>query len=197
VAAWRCPRLCLCDLRLGLARVPRNVRRHLRARPGKSPTRGDQRCLTCCHADRVLSAAEVNSYHDAWPRRHTTWISGDFFWLLIWSFFFVCYLMILFQIIGDLFRDKELSGWWKALWIVALIVVPFLSALIYLIARGRGMAERQAGEVRRAQVATDSYIQQVAGRDNPADQIATAKGLLDSGTISPAEFEQLKAAALA
>jgi type VI protein secretion system component VasK len=122
---------------------------------------------------------------------------GDFFWLLIWSFFFVCYLMILFQIIGDLFRDKELSGWWKALWIVALIVVPFLSALIYLIARGRGMAERQAGEVRRAQVATDSYIQQVAGRDNPADQIATAKGLLDSGTISPAEFEQLKAAALA
>jgi type VI protein secretion system component VasK len=122
---------------------------------------------------------------------------GDFFWLLIWSFFFVCYLMILFQIIGDLFRDKELSGWWKALWIVALIVVPFLSALIYLIARGRGMAERQAGEVRRAQVATDSYIQQVAVRDNPADQIATAKGLLDSGTISPAEFEQLKAAALA
>ena len=122
---------------------------------------------------------------------------GDFFWLLIWSFFFVCYLMILFQIIGDLFRDKELSGWWKALWIVALIVVPFLSALIYLIARGRGMAERQAGEVRRAQAATDSYIQQVAGRDNPADQIATAKGLLDSGTISPAEFEQLKAGALA
>jgi type VI protein secretion system component VasK len=122
---------------------------------------------------------------------------GDFFWLLIWSFFLVCYLMILFQIIGDLFRDKELSGWWKALWIVALIVVPFLSALIYLIARGRGMAERQAGEVRRAQAATDSYIQQVAGRDNPADQIATAKGLLDSGTISPAEFEQLKATALA
>lgn len=121
----------------------------------------------------------------------------DFFWILIWSFFLVCYLMILFQIIGDLFRDKELSGWWKALWIIALIFVPFLSALIYLIARGRGMAERQAGEMRQAQAATDSYIQEVAGRSNPADQIATAKNLLDQGTITQTEFDRLKAAALA
>jgi len=122
---------------------------------------------------------------------------GDFFWLLIWSFFFVYYLMILFQILGDLFRDKELSGWWKALWVIALIFVPFLSALIYLIARGRGMAERQAGEMKRAQAATDTYIQEVAGRGNPADQIATAKGLLDDGTITQTEFDRLKAAALA
>jgi type VI protein secretion system component VasK len=122
---------------------------------------------------------------------------GDFFWLLIWSFFFVCYLMILFQILGDLFRDKELSGWWKALWVIALIFVPFLSALIYLIARGRGMAERQAGEMKSAQAATDTYIQEVAGRGNPADQIATAKGLLDDGTITQTEFDRLKAAALA
>jgi hypothetical protein len=122
---------------------------------------------------------------------------GGFFWLLIWSFFFVFYLMILFHILGDLFRDKELSGWWKALWVIALIIFPFLTALIYLIARGRGMAERQAGEIREAQAATDSYIQQVAGRDNPAEQIATAKGLLDQGTISQTEFDQLKAAALA
>ena len=122
---------------------------------------------------------------------------GDFFWLLIWSFFFVMYLMILFHIIGDLFRDRDLSGWWKALWVIALIIFPFLTALIYLIARGRGMAERQAGEVRQAQEATDSYIQQVAGRSNPAEQIATAKGLLDQGTITQTEFDQLKAAALA
>jgi type VI protein secretion system component VasK len=122
---------------------------------------------------------------------------GDFFWLLIWSFFIVCYLMILFQIIGDLFRDRELSGWWKALWIIALIFVPFLTALIYLIARGRGMAERQAGEMRKAQAATDSYIQDVAGRSNPAEQIATAKSLLDQGTITQIEFDKLKAAALA
>ncbi len=122
---------------------------------------------------------------------------GGFFWLLIWSFFFVFYLMILFHILGDLFRDKELSGWWKALWVIALIIFPFLSALIYLIARGKGMAERQAGEIQEAQAATDSYIQQVAGRGDPAQQIATAKGLLDQGTISQTEFDQLKAAALA
>jgi len=122
---------------------------------------------------------------------------GGFFWLLIWSFFFVFYLMILFHILGDLFRDKGLSGWWKALWVIALIIFPFLSALIYLIARGKGMAERQAGEIQEAQAATDSYIQQVAGRGDPAQQIATAKGLLDQGTISQTEFDQLKAAALA
>ena len=122
---------------------------------------------------------------------------GDFFWLLIASFIFVFYLMILFQIIGDLFRDKDLSGWWKALWVIALIIFPFLTALIYLVARGRGMAERQAGEMRRAQAATDSYIQEVAGRSNPAEQIATAKNLLDEGTITQAEFDRLKAAALA
>jgi predicted ferric reductase len=122
---------------------------------------------------------------------------GDFFWLLIWSFFFVFYLMILFHILGDLFRDKDLSGWWKAVWIIALIVFPFLTALIYLIARGKGMAERQAGEIQEAQAATDSYIQQVASKGNPADQIATAKGLLDDGTITQAEFDRLKASALA
>jgi len=122
---------------------------------------------------------------------------GDFFWLLIWTFVFVMYLMILFQIIGDLFRDRDLSGWWKALWVIALIIFPFLTALIYHIARGREMAERQAGEVRKAQEATDDYIQQVAGRSNPAEQIATAKNLLDQGTITQNEFDQLKAAALA
>ena len=74
---------------------------------------------------------------------------------------------------------------------------PARAALIYLIARGRGMAERQAGEVKRAQVATDQYIQSVAGRDNPAEQIASAKSLLDSGAITQEEFDKLKAKALA
>jgi type VI protein secretion system component VasK len=121
---------------------------------------------------------------------------SDFFWLLIWSFFFVCYLLVLFQIIADLFRDKDLSGWWKALWVIFLIFFPFLAAVIYLIARGRGMAERQAGE-RTAQAATDQYIQSVAGKSNPADQIASAKSLLDSGTITQDEFDKLKQKALA
>jgi len=121
----------------------------------------------------------------------------DFFWLLIWTFVLVCYLMVLFQIIGDLFRDRDLSGWWKAIWIIFLLVFPFLTAFIYLIARGRGMAERQAGAVQNAQAATDQYIQSVASRDNPADQITSAKTLLDNGTISQDEFDKLKQKALA
>ncbi len=121
----------------------------------------------------------------------------DFFWLLVWSFFFVAYLMVLFQIIGDLFRDRELSGWWKAVWIIGLLVFPLLVALIYLIARGKGMGQRQAAAVQSAQKATDSYIQSVARQTSPADQIASAKSLLDSGAISQAEFDQLKAKALA
>ena len=122
----------------------------------------------------------------------------DFFWLLVWTFFFVMYLIILFQIIGDLFRDKDLSGWWKAHWIIFLIIFPFLAALIYLIARGKGMAERHAGEMRQAQAATDQYIKSVASQgSSPADQIASAKGLLDSGAINQQEFDQLKQKALA
>ncbi len=105
--------------------------------------------------------------------------------------------MVLFQIIGDLFRDHELSGWWKALWIIGLIVLPFLVALIYLIARGKGMAERHMAAVQTAQKQTDQYIKSVASASAPADQIASAKALLDAGTISQAEFDQLKAKALA
>ncbi len=122
----------------------------------------------------------------------------DFFWLLVWSFFFVFYLMVLFHVVADLFRDKDLSGWWKALWIIFLIIFPFLALLIYLIVRGRSMAERQAGTMREAQAATDQYIKSVAAQgSSPADQIASAKSLLDSGAITQPEFEQLKAKALA
>ena len=121
----------------------------------------------------------------------------DFFWLLVWGFFFVYFLMILFQIIGDLFRDRDLSGWAKALWIIVLVFIPFLSMLIYLVVRGRGMAERNAAVFRTAQASTESYIKDVAGTGNAAEQIATAKGLLDQGTITTTEFEQLKAKALA
>jgi hypothetical protein len=120
-----------------------------------------------------------------------------FFYLLIWSFVFVAYLMVLFQIIGDLFRDRDLSGWLKALWIIGLIIFPFVVALIYLIARGKGMAERHMAAVPTAQKATDQYIQSVAAQSAPADQIASAKALLDAGTISQTEFDQLKAKALA
>ena len=120
----------------------------------------------------------------------------DFFWLLIWSFLFVMFLMVLFQIFGDLFRDPDLSGWAKAAWVIGLIVFPFLVILIYLIARGKGMAERQAIAMRAARQSTDEYIQSVAGSSAPAEQIASAKALLDAGTITQAEFDRLKAKAL-
>jgi type VI protein secretion system component VasK len=122
---------------------------------------------------------------------------GDFLWLLIWSFFFVCFLMVLFHIFGDLFRDPALSGWAKAAWVIGLIVFPWLMILIYLIARGKGMAERQANAMRGGRQSTDEYIQSVAGHGAPADQIASAKALLDSKTITQAEFDQLKVKALA
>jgi uncharacterized membrane protein len=120
----------------------------------------------------------------------------DIIWLFFWSFAFIAYLFALFAIIGDLFRDHKLNGWWKAVWILFLIFVPFLTALIYLIARGPGMAERSQKEARQVQQATDTYIRQVASV-SPADEIAKAKTLLDSGAITPEEFAHLKSRALA
>lgn len=121
----------------------------------------------------------------------------DFLWLLFWSYIFVACLVVLFQIITDVFRDRDLGGFAKALWIIALIVVPLLSALIYLIARGHGMAERRDGVARQARAETEQYIQSVASTSSPADQIASAKALLDGGTITQVEYEGLKAKALA
>lgn len=117
-------------------------------------------------------------------------------WIVIWSFVFVAYLFVLFYILTDLFRDHQLSGWWKALWIIFLIFFPYLTALVYVIARGKGMAERQQAYVQQAKTQTDAYIRDVAGK-SPADHIADAKALLDSGTITQQEFDQLKAKALA
>jgi hypothetical protein len=116
--------------------------------------------------------------------------------VLLWWFLFFAYLIILFQILGDLFRDRDLGGWGKAAWIIGLVFLPFLIALIYVIARGRGMAERQLAAVQQAKADTDTYIREVAGQ-SPADQISSAKALLDAGAINDAEFAQLKAKALA
>jgi len=121
----------------------------------------------------------------------------DFFWLLIWTYVFVAYLVILFRIIGDVFRSPDLGGFAKALWVIGLIFVPFVVALIYLIARGHGMSERHLDAARQAQADADQYIQSVAGRSNPAEQVASAKALLDAGTIDQGEYEKLKAKALA
>lgn len=121
----------------------------------------------------------------------------EFLWFTIVVFAFVAYLIVLFNIVTDLFRDKELSGWWKAVWIICMVFLPFLTALVYLIFRGRGMAERHASAVHSAMAAQQDYIKSVAGTATPADQIARAKELLDAGTISQEEFDAIKAKALA
>jgi uncharacterized membrane protein len=126
----------------------------------------------------------------------------DNFWNVIgfffWSFVFIAYLFALFAIIGDLFRDPKTGGFAKAVWIIFLVFVPFLTALIYLIARGNSMAERGAQSAAEAQAATDQYIKSVAGSGaSVTDEISKAKALLDSGAITQAEFDALKAKALA
>ena len=120
----------------------------------------------------------------------------DILWLIFSTFVFIAYILILFQIVVDLFRDHELGGGFKALWIIGLIFVPLLTALIYIVARGRGMSERQRAALQRAKSDTEAYIKGVAGK-SPADQIADAKKLLDAGTINGDEFARLKAKALA
>jgi hypothetical protein len=120
----------------------------------------------------------------------------DFVWLIISTFVFVAYLLILFQIVADLFRDHEVSGAAKALWLIGLIFVPMLTALLYVLLRGSGMAKRQMAAVERTRTEAEAYIRQVAGK-SPAEQIADAKALFDSGAINQAEFDRLKAKALA
>ena len=124
------------------------------------------------------------------------------FWdILVWSFWifiWIAAIMIWFRCVFDMFSDNTLSGWGKAGWAIVLIFVPWLGALIYLIARGRSMGERQMAAVADAQAQQEKYIQEVSARAaSPTDQIANARALLDSGTINQAEFDTLKAKALA
>ena len=120
----------------------------------------------------------------------------DILYLIASAFCFVAYLIVLFHVVVDLFRDADLRGGIKVLWLVGLIFLPVLTALLYILARGRGMAERQQVAMQQAKSDTDAYIRKVAGK-SPADQIADAKALLDAGTINPEEFARLKAKALA
>jgi phospholipase D-like protein len=121
----------------------------------------------------------------------------DIIWFIIVSFAFVAYLMVLFQIIGDLFRDHEMSGVVKAVWIIALIVLPFLTAFVYIVTRGKGMTERHMTEMAAMQKQTDAYIRDVASSATPTDQIAKAQEMLNAGVISQPEYNRLKEKALA
>ena len=121
----------------------------------------------------------------------------DVVWFIFISFAFVAYLMVMFSIIGDIFRDQDLSGWAKAAWCLALVFLPFITALVYLGVRGRSMAERSMHSAAQQRRQQDEYIRDVAGtKSTPVDQIAQAKALLDAGSISPSEYDALKSKAL-
>jgi len=125
--------------------------------------------------------------------------NGSFLLALFEFFLFFAWFMCLFWVIGDIFRSSDLGGGGKTLWIIFVILIPWLGLLVYVIARGSGMQERQLEQAKAMQARQAEYIQSVAQSSSTSatDEIASAKSLLDSGAITQAEFEVLKTKALA
>ena len=119
-----------------------------------------------------------------------------FLWSLIVIFFMVIFFILLFHVLGDLFSRHDASGLKKTAWVIFLIVFPFVGLFVYYIANSEGMAQRQMARMRQQQGEMDDYIRTVSASSDPAAQIANAKALLDNGSITQAEFDQLKAKAL-
>jgi len=123
---------------------------------------------------------------------------GDFLWSLLAIYAIFFYFMILFRVIGDLFSDPDAGGLAKTVWLIALLVLPFLSLFIYLIIRGKDMTHRATARAAEMNAAQRDYIRQVAGTpDDATTKIEKAHNLFDAGAISAAEFDTLKAQALA
>jgi len=120
----------------------------------------------------------------------------DVLWSMIIFFAFVIWIWLLITVFADIFRRKDCGGGTKALWIIFVIIAPYLGVLIYLIANHDGMADRSMKQMAAVQQQQDAYIKSVASSASPADQIAQAKTLLDSGAITQAEFDAIKAKAL-
>jgi len=124
--------------------------------------------------------------------------TGQVLWSMVWFLFFFLYIWIVITILFDIFRDHEMSGGWKAVWIICLLFFPLVTAIVYLIVRGGSMTERSMKHAQREKVAVDQYIRENAtSATGPAEQIATAHSLLEKGAISQEEFDRLKAKALA
>ena len=123
--------------------------------------------------------------------------NGSFLLALFEFFLFFAWFMCLFWVYGDIFRSKDLGGLAKTLWVLFVLFTFWLGLLVYVLVRGKGMQERQLEQARAMQAAQTSYIQSVAGATTPTDQIASAKALFDQGAITQAEFDALKAKALA
>jgi Short C-terminal domain/Phospholipase_D-nuclease N-terminal len=122
---------------------------------------------------------------------------GQAMWTMFVFFAWILFFWLLFMVFGDLFRRHDIGGWGKAGWTIFVICLPYLGILVYLIAEGRGMGERRLAEVQAAQSQMDAHVRSVAGSSNAPEQIAKAKELLDSGAITQAEFDAIKAKALA
>jgi hypothetical protein len=121
---------------------------------------------------------------------------GEILWTTIVIFFMVAYLMILFRVIFDIFRNDTMSGGMKAVWLIALLFLPVLTLFIYVIVHGRDMAERDVAQQKAAEANFQQYVQKAAADAGPSAEIAKAKELLDSGSINQEEFEALKRKAL-
>jgi hypothetical protein len=122
---------------------------------------------------------------------------AELLWTTLWIFFLFMFIWVFVILITDIFRDHELSGWAKALWILLLIIFPLIGSLIYIIVRGPSMAERRAKEASEAKAQFDAYVRDAAasspGGGGPADDISRLAALRDSGTITEEEFQSMKA----
>jgi uncharacterized membrane protein YcjF (UPF0283 family) len=118
-------------------------------------------------------------------------------WTMIIFFAWVIFIWIAVTVLIDIFRRHDMSGWAKAAWVVLIIVLPFLGVLFYLLINHDGMATRREKETQAAQAQFDEYVRQTAGSGGAASEIEKAKQMLDNGTITQAEFEAIKAKALA
>jgi hypothetical protein len=121
----------------------------------------------------------------------------EVFWTMLIFFAFFVWIWLLITVFSDLFRRNDISGWLKVAWIIFIIVLPYLGVFVYLIAQHKGMTERVIEQQETAKAQMDTYVRSVASEGDPAEQIAKAKTLLDAGTITQSEFEQIKRKALA
>jgi len=122
---------------------------------------------------------------------------GDVMWSMFVFFAWILFFWMLFIVFGDLFSRHDISGWAKAGWTIFVIILPFLGIFVYLIAEGKSMGERAAKRAQSQQSQVDDYVRSVASSGSATEEIAKGKQLLDSGAITQAEFDQLKANALA
>ena len=122
---------------------------------------------------------------------------GDVMWTMLVFFVWILFFWLLFGVFGDLFSRHDLSGWAKAGWTIFVIILPFLGIFVYLISQGKSMGERAQQRAQSQQSQMDDYVRSVASSSSPTEEIAKGKQLLESGAITQAEFDQLKATALA